>query len=68
MRVRSSLDSKSSYLPPEHPPDIDTPIELNPSVSGAPEPNAEQISMLADMGFTSSQARKALRETVSRKI
>ncbi|KAI0668763.1 ubiquitinyl hydrolase [Trametes maxima] len=45
-------------------PDIDAPIQAAPSgASGAPEPSAEQISMLADMGFTPAQARKALRET-----
>jgi hypothetical protein len=49
--------------------DIDDPIVL-PSTGGAsggaskPEPSAEQITMLADMGFTSAQARKALQETV----
>ncbi|KAI8969677.1 ubiquitinyl hydrolase [Trametes punicea] len=45
-------------------PDIDAPIQ--PAASGgggAPEPSAEQVSMLADMGFTPAQARKALRET-----
>ncbi|KII83872.1 hypothetical protein PLICRDRAFT_46628 [Plicaturopsis crispa FD-325 SS-3] len=46
-------------------PDIDAPIELaassNTSVSFEPSP--DQIRMLADMGFTSAQARKALRET-----
>ncbi|KAJ7481259.1 hypothetical protein B0H11DRAFT_2024866 [Mycena galericulata] len=45
-------------------PDIDAPI---PSQSGgmaaAPEPTADQIAMLSDMGFTPAQARKALRET-----
>lgn len=40
-------------------PDIDAPIQ---PVGGA-EPSAEQVSMLADMGFTPAQARKALRET-----
>ncbi|KAJ7827504.1 hypothetical protein B0H14DRAFT_1230424 [Mycena olivaceomarginata] len=47
-------------------PDIDAPIQ--PAAGGAtggggPEPTADQIAMLADMGFTSAQARKALRET-----
>lgn len=48
-------------------PDIDDPIQV-PSAGGAasgPEPSAEQVAMLADMGFTSAQAKKALRETVS---
>lgn len=46
--------------------DIDDPIPATGGGSGgAPEPSAEQISMLADMGFTAAQARKALRETVS---
>ncbi|KAI0716151.1 ubiquitinyl hydrolase [Cerioporus squamosus] len=45
-------------------PDIDAPIQLSTAGSGgAPEPSAEQIGMLADMGFTPAQARKALRET-----
>jgi len=43
--------------------DIDAPIQLA-AVSGGPEPSAEQVGMLADMGFTPAQARKALRETV----
>ncbi|EIW65364.1 ubiquitinyl hydrolase [Trametes versicolor FP-101664 SS1] len=46
-------------------PDIDAPIEL-PSAGGGgggSEPSSEQVSMLADMGFTPAQARKALRET-----
>jgi len=46
--------------------DIDDPIQVPSSSSGpnsGPEPNPEQIAMLADMGFTSAQARKALRET-----
>ncbi|KAI0653789.1 ubiquitinyl hydrolase [Cubamyces menziesii] len=44
--------------------DIDAPIQLASSGgSGAPEPSAEQISMLSEMGFTPAQARKALRET-----
>ncbi|EIN03471.1 ubiquitin carboxyl-terminal hydrolase 14 [Punctularia strigosozonata HHB-11173 SS5] len=43
-------------------PDIDAPIQTSAAPSG-PEPSAEQVSMLADMGFTASQARKALRET-----
>ena len=44
-------------------PDIDAPIQL--AASSSSEPSAEQIGMLADMGFTSAQAKKALRETVS---
>ncbi|KAK8843356.1 hypothetical protein IAR55_007013 [Kwoniella newhampshirensis] len=45
-------------------PDIDDPI-LPQSASKAvgPEPSAEQVTMIADMGFTSQQARKALRQT-----
>jgi ubiquitin carboxyl-terminal hydrolase 5/13 len=42
--------------------DIDSPIQT--TGSSAPEPSAEQVSMLADMGFTTGQAKKALRETV----
>ncbi|KZT68491.1 ubiquitinyl hydrolase [Daedalea quercina L-15889] len=44
-------------------PDIDAPIQLSGSGSSAPEPPQEQVSMLAEMGFTHAQARKALRET-----
>ncbi|OSD05569.1 ubiquitin carboxyl-terminal hydrolase 14 [Trametes coccinea BRFM310] len=45
-------------------PDIDAPIQpASSGGTGAPEPSAEQVSMLADMGFTPAQARKALRET-----
>ncbi|KAJ9102418.1 hypothetical protein QFC21_002818 [Naganishia friedmannii] len=46
--------------------DIDAPLQVtNPASSGSagPEPSAEQVSMLADMGFTQAQAKKALRET-----
>ncbi|TEB19535.1 ubiquitin carboxyl-terminal hydrolase 14 [Coprinellus micaceus] len=43
-------------------PDIDDPIVVNKSGGGA-EPPTEQVSMLMDMGFTSAQAKKALRET-----
>ena len=46
--------------------DIDSPIQPS-SGSGASsnEPSADQIAMIADMGFSAAQARKALRETVS---
>ncbi|KAA1476327.1 ubiquitin carboxyl-terminal hydrolase 14 [Dentipellis sp. KUC8613] len=45
-------------------PDIDAPIVAGTAPgAGGPEPSQEQISMLADMGFTALQARKALRET-----
>jgi len=45
--------------------DIDDSIQVSSSSgpNSGPEPNPEQIAMLADMGFTSAQARKALRET-----
>ncbi|KAF7760323.1 hypothetical protein Agabi119p4_10999 [Agaricus bisporus var. burnettii] len=49
-------------------PDIDAPI-LAPAGSGGgvmqslPEPPEELVSMLADMGFTGMQAKKALRQT-----
>lgn len=48
-------------------PDIDDPIQLTAAgnTSSGSEPSQEQIAMLADMGFTSAQARKALRETGS---
>ncbi|KAF9043207.1 hypothetical protein BJ165DRAFT_1483335 [Panaeolus papilionaceus] len=46
-------------------PNIDDPIPPpgGASAGSANEPSEDQISMLADMGFTSSQAKKALRET-----
>lgn len=44
--------------------DIDAPLVAPSAAGGKPEPPAEQVAMLADMGFTSAQARKALRETV----
>ena len=46
--------------------DIDNPIVQAPKGGGGPEPSPEQIGMLADMGFSIPQARKALRETVRR--
>lgn len=47
-------------------PDIDDPIRaaVPRGKSTDPEPSQEQIALLADMGFTFVQARKALRETV----
>lgn len=45
--------------------DIDTPIKPSGAPAKGPEPSADQISALVDMGFTAAQARKALRETVS---
>ncbi|KAG0058994.1 hypothetical protein BGZ89_000800 [Linnemannia elongata] len=44
-------------------PDIDDPIVTSAPTGGAPEANPEQISQLADMGFTDKQAKKALKET-----
>lgn len=46
--------------------DIDDPIQVSSpkGPNSGPEPDPEQIAMLADMGFTSAQTRKALRETV----
>ncbi|KAI0935508.1 hypothetical protein AcW1_000029 [Taiwanofungus camphoratus] len=44
-------------------PDIDSPIQLSGSVSTVSEASPEQVSMLAEMGFTHAQARKALCET-----
>ncbi|BEJ00479.1 hypothetical protein CcaverHIS631_0503360 [Cutaneotrichosporon cavernicola] len=44
-------------------PDIDDPIQPAGVAASRPEPTAEQISMLSEMGFTHAQARKALRET-----
>ena len=45
--------------------DIDAPIQLSTGGSGSTEPSAEQVELLAAMGFTAAQAKKALRETVS---
>lgn len=50
--------------------DIDDPIVLQTSggasaATAGPEPSEDQIQALSEMGFTSGQARKALRETVS---
>lgn len=50
--------------------DIDAPLQLAAggavsSGSAGLEPSEEQVGMLADMGFTHAQAKKALRETVS---
>ena len=47
--------------------DIDTPLQTAGNGNGTvvPEASQEEIAMLADMGFTASQAKKALRETVS---
>ena len=45
--------------------DIDDPLPSSSKGStGGPEPSADQITMLSEMGFTPMQARKALRETV----
>ncbi|KAI0344363.1 ubiquitinyl hydrolase [Trametopsis cervina] len=46
-------------------PDIDAPIQLPTAgaAGSAPEPSPEVIGMLADMGFTPAQVKKALRET-----
>ncbi|EGN94266.1 hypothetical protein SERLA73DRAFT_62342 [Serpula lacrymans var. lacrymans S7.3] len=45
--------------------DIDDPIVIASSTgqTSGSEPSAEQVAMLADMGFSSAQAKKALRET-----
>ena len=68
------MDDPGAYQPfyhlrrPAHPAvqDIDEPIQLNTSEGAkkGPEPSPDQIAMLADMGFTHAQARKALIETV----
>lgn len=44
--------------------DIDAPIELGGSKAASNEPSQEQIGMIADMGFSHNQARKALRGSV----
>lgn len=45
--------------------DIDEPIPVAVQVGGQPEPPAESISAIADMGFNAKQAKKALKQTVS---
>lgn len=45
--------------------DIDDPIPAGGGAAAQPDVSPEQIAMLADMGFTSAQAKKALIETVS---
>jgi ubiquitin carboxyl-terminal hydrolase 5/13 len=47
--------------------DIDAPIQAAHRSETSPEPSVDDISLLTDMGFTTAQARKALRETVSRR-
>ncbi|KAK7038023.1 ubiquitin carboxyl-terminal hydrolase [Favolaschia claudopus] len=44
-------------------PDIDAPLPASGRRGSSSEPSEEQIAMLADMGFTPAQAKKALRET-----
>ena len=44
-------------------PDIDAPLQFS-STGSAPEPDPGVVAMLQDMGFSSAQAKKALRETV----
>ena len=48
-------------------PDIDAPIAVGGAGAGGGggEPAAEQVALLADMGFSEKQERKALKETVS---
>lgn len=51
-------------------PDIDDPIQPSASAAGgggASSVDEGAISMVAEMGFSPAQARKALRETVSRR-
>lgn len=43
-------------------PDIDAPIQTS-APSGAAEPSPEVVELISAMGFTSAQAKKALRET-----
>ena len=47
--------------------DIDSPSQPSAPAAGKVglEPDHDQVAMLSDMGFTSAQARKALRETAS---
>jgi hypothetical protein len=65
-----ALPSAPSQLPPTLPLtiDIDEPIVIPQGSSagggGGHEPNEAQVGMLAEMGFSHAQARKALRETV----
>lgn len=45
-------------------PNIDDPIVPAVAVAGPAPVDEGMVSMLQDMGFTASQAKKALRETV----
>ena len=45
--------------------DIDAPLAPAAGAGAAAEPSPEVVEMLTAMGFTSAQAKKALRETVS---
>ncbi|KIO22723.1 hypothetical protein M407DRAFT_9788 [Tulasnella calospora MUT 4182] len=44
-------------------PDLNDPPVIAPAAKSGPEPSADDIAGLSDMGFTPAQARKALRET-----
>lgn len=44
-------------------PDLNDPPVIAPVAKSGPEPSADDIAGLSDMGFTPAQARKALRET-----
>lgn len=44
--------------------DIDDPIQMTPGAGLGNEAPADLVSNLCDMGFTTAQAKKALRETV----
>ncbi|CAN6662246.1 ubiquitin carboxyl-terminal hydrolase 14 [Trichomonascus vanleenenianus] len=44
-------------------PDIDSPVLVKSQKSSGAEPDAGQVSMIMDMGFTQPQAKKALSQT-----
>lgn len=44
--------------------DIDDPLPTTAAAAARPEPGADAISSVVDMGFTPAQGRKALKETV----
>jgi len=44
-------------------PDIDAPVQMAATTTSGSEPSHEQVNTLCEMGFTPTQAKKALRET-----
>lgn len=53
---------------PADKPDIDAPLPTPGTGAASTEPSDDQIAMISDMGFTAAQARKALRQSVSKTL